>query len=176
MKKLALFVATGFGLGLVAPVAPGTIGSFPGVALAYLTTQLPVWMQIAVCALFTLAAIPICGSAERTLGIKDDGRISADEWMLFPIALIGIPLADLPWWSMIVFFVIVRFVDIAKPWPCRALQAIRGGLGIVIDDFFANVMVMDEDAAVRANNMKLLNSFVAVFANVADFGKMAKAK
>jgi glycyl-tRNA synthetase beta chain len=45
-----------------------------------------------------------------------------------------------------------------------------------IDDFFANVMVMDEDAAVRANNMKLLNSFVAVFANVADFGKMAKAK
>ena len=139
MKKLALFVATGFGLGLVAPVAPGTIGSFPGVALAYLTTQLPVWMQIAVCALFALAAIPICGSAERTLGIKDDGRISADEWMLFPIALIGIPLADLPWWSMAVFFVIVRFVDIAKPWPCRALQAICGGLGIVIDDFFANL-------------------------------------
>ena len=43
-----------------------------------------------------------------------------------------------------------------------------------IDEFFAKVMVMDDDAAVRANNMKLLNSFVAVFANVADFGKMAK--
>ena len=45
-----------------------------------------------------------------------------------------------------------------------------------IDDFFANVMVMDDDASVRANNMKLLNRFVSVFANVADFGKMAKAK
>ena len=45
-----------------------------------------------------------------------------------------------------------------------------------IDEFFENVMVMDDDAAVRANNMKLLNSFVAVFAHVADFGKMAKGK
>ena len=45
-----------------------------------------------------------------------------------------------------------------------------------IDDFFENVMVMDEDAAVRANNMALLNKFVAVFAHVADFGKMAKVK
>ena len=139
MKKLALFVATGFGLGLVAPVAPGTIGSLPGVALAYLTTQLPLWLEVAACALLALAAIPVCGSAERTLGIKDDGRISADEWMLFPIALIGIPLMELPWWSMLVFFVIVRIVDIVKPWPCRALQSIHGGLGVVIDDFFANL-------------------------------------
>ena len=43
-----------------------------------------------------------------------------------------------------------------------------------IDDFFENVMVMDEDPAVRANRLKLLNRFVGVFANVADFGKMAK--
>ena len=43
-----------------------------------------------------------------------------------------------------------------------------------IDGFFENVMVMDDDAAVRANNLKLLNRFVDVFANVADFGKMSK--
>jgi len=35
-------------------------------------------------------------------------------------------------------------------------------------------MVMDEDLSIRANRMKLLNRFVAVFAHVADFGKMAK--
>lgn len=50
------------------------------------------------------------------------------------------------------------------------LAALRGP----IDEFFDNVMVMDEDANVRANNIKLLNKFVSVFANVADFGKMAK--
>ena len=47
-------------------------------------------------------------------------------------------------------------------------------LAAPIDAFFDNVMVMDEDANVRANNIKLLNKFVSVFANVADFGKMAK--
>ena len=43
-----------------------------------------------------------------------------------------------------------------------------------IDSFFENVMVMDDDPAIRSNNLKLLNRFVSVFANVADFGKMAK--
>lgn len=44
-----------------------------------------------------------------------------------------------------------------------------------VDLFFEKVMVKDEDLAVRANNMKLLNRFVAVFAHVADFGLMARA-
>ncbi len=142
MKRLALFVATGFGLGLVAPVAPGTFGSFPGVLLAYFTTTLPAWLQIVVCTSLTVAAVPFCEVAERRLGVKDDGRIVADEWMLYPIALIGIPLAELPWWSMIVFFSIIRAVDIVKPWPCRKLQALPGGRGIVIDDFFANLYAL----------------------------------
>ena len=139
MKKLCLFVATGFGLGLIAPVAPGTLGSIPGVALAYAVCALPAWLQIPVCLGFTLLAVPFCDVAERMLGIKDDGRITADEWMLYPIALIGIPLAELPWWSMAVFFAVIRFFDIVKPPPARGLQAIPGGRGIVIDDFFANL-------------------------------------
>ena len=36
------------------------------------------------------------------------------------------------------------------------------------------VLIMDEDAALREMRLRLLNSFVAVFANVADIGKMAK--
>ena len=139
MKKFVLFVASGFGLGLVAPVAPGTLGSLPGVALAYAVCSLPLWLQLPVCLGFTLLAIPFCDEAEKILGIKDDGRITADEWMLYPIALIGIPLASLPWWSMVVFFCVIRAVDILKPWPARNLQSIPGGRGIVIDDFFANL-------------------------------------
>ena len=139
MKKLSLLLATGFGIGLFAPVAPGTIGSLPGVALAYAMALLPVWLQVVIALALAALAVPICGSAEKTLGIKDDGRICADEWMLFPIAVVGIPLLDLPWWSMAVFFCVVRLIDILKPWPCRRLQSVPGGLGIVIDDFFANV-------------------------------------
>ena len=138
-ERFCLFVASGFGLGLVAPVAPGTVGSLPGVALAYAVCALPLGLQIPACLGFTLLAIPFCDVAERLLGIKDDGRITADEWMLYPIAFVGLPIASLPWWSMLVFFCVVRFVDIVKPWPCRGLQAIPGGRGIVIDDFFANL-------------------------------------
>ena len=139
MKKFYVFVASGFGLGLVAPFAPGTFGSLPGVALAYATTALPLGLQIPVCTALALLAIPFCDAADRELGIRDDGRITADEWMLYPIALIGIPLATLPWWSMLVFFVVVRAVDIVKPWPAHGLQSIPGGRGIVIDDFVANL-------------------------------------
>ena len=139
LEKLNLLVASGFGLGLVAPFAPGTFGSLPGVALAYALAALPAWAQIPLCLVLTLAAIPVCDAAEKTLGIKDDGRITADEWMLYPISFVGIPLLDLPWWSMLVFFAVVRAIDIIKPPPARQLQCIPGGRGIVIDDFFANL-------------------------------------
>ena len=139
MKKFCVFVASGFGIGLVVPFAPGTFGSIPGVALAYATTLLPLWLQIPVCTALVILAIPFCDVAEKALGIKDDGRITADEWMLYPLALVGIPLWDLPWWSMLVFFCVVRVVDIIKPWPARGLQKISGGRGIVIDDFIANL-------------------------------------
>ena len=43
-----------------------------------------------------------------------------------------------------------------------------------VDRFFEEVMVMDEDQRVRENRLKLLNRFVGVFANVADFGTLAK--
>lgn len=99
-------------------------------------------MQVPFCLALTLAAIPVCDQAERLLAIKDDSRISADEWLLFPIALIGIPLWNLPWWAMVVFFCIVRTIDVIKPPPAKALQTIPGGRGIVIDDFIANLYAL----------------------------------
>lgn len=138
-RKFVLFIASGCGLGLIAPFAPGTFGSLPGVALAYAIASLPLWVQLPAVTGFTLLAIPFCGEAEKIFGIKDDGRITADEWMLFPIATVGLPLLELPWWSMLVFFAVVRAVDIIKPYPANRLQSIAGGRGVVIDDFVANL-------------------------------------
>ena len=142
IDKLCIFVATGFGIGLVVPFAPGTFGSAAGVALAYATSRLELWLQIVAALGFALAAIPFCGAAERILGVKDDGRIAADEWMLFPLAVVGLPLAELPWWAMAVFFAVVRVVDVVKPPPARQLQALPGGFGVVADDFAANLYAL----------------------------------
>lgn len=55
-----------------------------------------------------------------------------------------------------------------------AALACLAALRAPIDEFFEKVMIKDEDAAVRRANMQLLNRFVAVFANVADFSALAK--
>jgi glycyl-tRNA synthetase beta chain len=56
------------------------------------------------------------------------------------------------------------------PAAIEALASLRAP----IDAFFDDVMVMDEDLAVRANRLRLLNRFVAAFTDVADIGKMEK--
>lgn len=43
-----------------------------------------------------------------------------------------------------------------------------------IDLFFERIMVMDEDERLRTNRLRILNRFVAVFKNIADFSKMVK--
>ena len=140
-QKMSVFVATGFGIGLVAPVAPGTFGTFPGVVLALWTARQPLLLQLCVCIGMTLLAVPICDVAERVLGKKDDGRICADEWMLFPICVLGLPLTQ-NLWLVPVCFVVARVCDIIKPPPARQLQAIHGGIGIVIDDLFASLYAL----------------------------------
>ena len=45
-----------------------------------------------------------------------------------------------------------------------------------IDRFFDDVLVMDEDTAVRENRLRLLNRFVEVFVGVADIGALSRKK
>lgn len=138
-EKVAFFLATGFSLSLYVPFAPGTLGSLPFMVLVVGLSQMPVFLQIASSLLLALLAVPVCTAAEKRLGIKDDGRIVADEWMLLPISFIGLPLQDIPLWMILLMFAVVRCNDILKPFPCRGLQKFPGGFGIVIDDFFANI-------------------------------------
>lgn len=138
LEKFMTWVATGFGLGMIAPIAPGTVGSIPGVLLSCWTTTFPVLLQIIVCLGLTFLAVPFCDVAERVLQKKDDGRICADEWMLFPTAVIGLPILE-KLWLLPICFVVARIVDVIKPPPARKLQEIPGGKGIVIDDFFASL-------------------------------------
>ena len=139
MKRIVVLLATGLGLGL-SPVASGTFGSLLGIPLVYLVHLCPELLgQAVTCLLLTLLAVPICDVAEKTFGKKDDGRIVADEYLLLPIVFIGVPLTPL---MLAIGFVVARVCDIIKPWPARGLQRITGGLGVVIDDFFASLYAL----------------------------------
>jgi glycyl-tRNA synthetase beta chain len=50
--------------------------------------------------------------------------------------------------------------------------AILAGLRGPIDAFFTDVLVMDEDPAVRRNRIALLNAFIGLFDGVADFSRL----
>ncbi len=52
------------------------------------------------------------------------------------------------------------------------LAALRGP----IDSFFETTMIMDEDMKLRNNRLRLLNRFVGVFANIADFSLIQHKK
>lgn len=170
LQKLTTFVATGFGIGVIAPFASGTWGSAPGVALAYATTLLPWWWQVAVCLALAAAAVPVCDVAEKVFDRKDDGRIVADEWMLLPICFAGqLPLWEMfgsgQWRQALAFtalaFVVSRVFDIVKIFPAYRLQSLHGGFGIVLDDFFADIYSW---FAIRALALWLFPQFVIHFA------------
>jgi phosphatidylglycerophosphatase A len=131
---LVRMAATGFGFGY-SPVMPGTVGTLWGLPLAVLLSRVPSVAGQAVIALgLTLAAIPLCGAAEKRIGGKDPACIVADEFLTLPICFIGLPL-NLP--VLITGFVLHRIFDITKPPPIRQLQHLPGGTGIVVDDFLA---------------------------------------
>ncbi len=133
-------LATGFGLGL-SPFASGTVGSLLGPPIVWALSRLDsLVLQIFVAATLALLAIPVCDVAEKHLGKKDDGRIVADEFLTFPLCMLGLPLS--PWWVLPMCFITNRFFDILKLPPAHQLQRVKGGMGIVLDDVFASLYAL----------------------------------
>ena len=128
------FVAFGFGTGL-APVAPGTVGSLPGILLFWLTMDFGLYVQLGIAAALTLAGIWICGESARRIGVHDHGGIVWDEIAGMYATLLAAPVSIVGW---LLAFVLFRVADIVKPWPIRDLDhRLGGGLGIMLDDLVA---------------------------------------
>lgn len=140
LDTVNFWLATGFGLGL-APVAPGTFGSLLGIPLAWWLLGRPLGQQGAIMAALLLLAVPVCHVAAwhyAGLGHEelDHGSIVADEYVAFPLAVIGLAAARQPA-VMALAFVVYRFFDGLKPPPIHLAEYVHGGFGIVLDDVIA---------------------------------------
>ena len=134
--RLAVWVATGLGVGLVT-IAPGTIGGLWGLPLAWAVGQIasPLGQQLAVVAI-GLLGVAICTRAARALGgEKDPQAIVLDEIAALPIVLLGVSNPGPTVWLLA--FALFRLFDITKPFPARQAERLPAGWGIMADDWVA---------------------------------------
>ncbi len=128
------FLAFGFGTGL-APLAPGTVGSLPGMLLFWLTLDFGLYVQLGVAAALIVAGIWICGESARRIGVHDHGGIVWDEIAGMYVTLLAAPVSVA---GFALAFGLFRLFDIVKPWPIRDLDhRLGGGAGIMLDDLVA---------------------------------------
>lgn len=118
------------------PVASGTWGSLPGVALAWWLRDEPYLAGTVIVLLFGLGMV-WGDDGRRFWGKSDAGQIVLDEVVGQMITLILFPMTVK---VMVLGFLLFRVFDIAKLPPARQLERLHGGLGVMADDVAAGVM------------------------------------
>lgn len=131
---LVRFVATFGGVGYL-PLAPGSWATAAGAVLAYFVADNLAVYTILTLVLFGLGVVAT-GLLERQLGRKDPGIAVIDEVVGILVALWGLPLI---WPVVLTGYFLFRAFDMFKIYPINKLEALQGGWGIMLDDFFAGV-------------------------------------
>jgi len=150
------FSATAGGLGHMWP-ASGTWGSLPPALLmvGMAWTPAPGWVhmlvQLVLAVLASIACVRVGDRVEQVAGRKDPGVVVIDEVagmaLTLVLSLLGVALSSggiarlgesmpltLPLAVAAGGFFWFRVMDVIKPPPARRLQAVPGGLGVLIDD------------------------------------------
>lgn len=138
-------------VGANAPLLSGRLG-----ALVLLSPSIVVWVLIA------YLGVHCSTQVARFAGVKDPQYVVIDEVSGVHLALIlGLAPLTAPatflhvsdagmfalytgmsllnWRYLLAAFVLFRIFDIAKPFPCRRLEKLPGGWGIMADDWMAGV-------------------------------------
>jgi len=155
---LVALALTTFGVGYI-PGAPGTYGSAVGVAIylgvfsliskvddlypvragAFTGYMASRWAAIPVAlTAFCLIGIWASGRTAAIFGRKDPSQAVVDEVMGQLITYCFVPFG-VGWPFILLGFLLFRLFDIVKPYPCRSVEGLEGGLGICADDIIAGV-------------------------------------
>ncbi|MHC4951229.1 MAG: phosphatidylglycerophosphatase A family protein [Planctomycetota bacterium] len=147
MKKEEL-LTTCFGLGKL-PFCPGTWGSLPPVVLYQVLRYVPgemfpaatVITMVVLLVAFSWICIRYAPAVIAATGKKDPQMIVADEVAGQALTMLVIALLN-PGNicnTAVLGFALFRLFDILKPWPCKQLEKLPTGVGILADDLMAGV-------------------------------------
>jgi len=131
------FIVTCGGAGRVR-YFPGTFGSFIGLLLGT-TIILSTSHNFFLICFFVLMVIAIFSTEEylKTSTSPDPQEIVIDEVLGQWIAIAFIPFTPL---SLLLAFIIFRFLDITKLYPINKIEKIKGYIGVIGDDIFAGII------------------------------------
>jgi phosphatidylglycerophosphatase A len=139
LNRFAQIIATLFGMGHIRP-APGTwgsLGALPlGIGIFYAGGPMVLFISIVAVFILGVRASEIYDKENNT---KDNSSIVIDEvagqWI--PLLIAGLNPA-----LIIASFLFFRLFDITKPWPCRRLEKLPGGYGVMADDIAAGIYAL----------------------------------
>ncbi|PLX15763.1 MAG: phosphatidylglycerophosphatase A [Candidatus Muiribacterium halophilum] len=143
MRILSYILSSVFGVGYF-PFAPGTAGSAVATLFVYYLYYFNLntsdgYYNLLIIVLFVIGWLS--GSfIEKNERKRDPGFIVIDEFTGILVTFWGLNLAG-PYffYYLIGGFVLFRIFDIAKPYPISGLENVRGGIGIMADDFVAGI-------------------------------------
>lgn len=134
---LAWALATAFGIGH-APVASGTLATIAAVPLHILLWRLGGSVATGTAALvLSVAGIAAAGAMQARLGYHDPSEVVIDEVAGYFVAMLFV--APTPW-TVVIGFLLFRALDVLKPWPISAAEALPGGWGIMADDLACGLL------------------------------------
>lgn len=139
MKRVAHLFYTGFYTGYM-PFAPGTFGTLLACAI-YCSLYMAFgdnvrFINMGLVLIAAYPAVLLGNQAEKYFESKDPQIVVLDEMMGYWISVFFFPF-NLK--IVLAAFILFRFFDILKPWPISSSQQLKGGLGIMIDDYIAGI-------------------------------------
>ena len=134
--RLALLLSSWFCVGRI-PWAPGTMGTLGAIPLVMISPWWGGFFAGAFLVAFILIALVVSHKSRVILGVKDPSSVVIDEVAGLLVALYLLPIT---WITLAAGFVLFRLFDIWKPGFIRKVEALRGGIGIVLDDLLAGVL------------------------------------
>lgn len=137
MKSLLRQIATLFGVGRF-PKAPGTVGTLATIPIFVALSQISIIAYMTVVLIIAIVGIIAAQAYQEETGEHDRAEIVIDEVAGFLITMTMVPVH---WKTIIIGFLIFRFLDILKPWPIGMLDKnVKGGAGVMADDIVAGII------------------------------------
>ena len=135
-NKIYKLLSTFFGLGY-SPFAPGTVGTLGAVVFYLLLVSfLDTTAYLAITFIVIAVAVAVSSEAVKIFEKHDPQEVVIDEVAGFLVTMLFLEPTFI---NIVLGFILFRAFDILKPFPCRKLESLRGGYGIVMDDVAAGV-------------------------------------